>query len=209
MILSWCILLFTSFVLHSILLSCCKVVPCCIFIYFFKNSFCSQVPVLRPGGFTLCSIFGRMPGIEPELLRPQPGVLPMSYTHNFLFFSIFLSYCIFLSWCILLSCCILFTSFCPTAYFCPFASFCHAASLCPAASFCPAAFCSRPSVLLHFSVFLSCCIFLSFCNLLSTPSFFSHLWVLLHPSVQHQSSIHPSFSAIILFCFHSVLKPSV
>ena len=28
-------------------------------------------------------MFGRMPGIEPELLRPQPGVLPMSYTQPF------------------------------------------------------------------------------------------------------------------------------
>ena len=31
--------------------------------------------------FTLCTVFGRMPGFEPELLRPQPGFLPMSYTH--------------------------------------------------------------------------------------------------------------------------------
>ena len=27
--------------------------------------------------FTLCTIFGRMTGFEPELLRPQPGVLPI------------------------------------------------------------------------------------------------------------------------------------
>ena len=38
-------------------------------------------PLSAPRIFTLCTIFGRMPGIEPELLRPQPGVLPMSYTH--------------------------------------------------------------------------------------------------------------------------------
>ena len=111
-------------------------------------------------GFTLCTIFGRMPGIEPELLRPQPGVLPMSYTHIFLSFSIFLSYCIFLSWCILLSCCILFTSFCPTAYFCPFASFC------PAAFFCL-------SFLLHLSVLLQPSIhsILLFTSLSPTASF--------------------------------------
>ena len=30
---------------------------------------------------TLCIIFGGMPGFKPEILRPQPGVLPMSYTH--------------------------------------------------------------------------------------------------------------------------------
>ena len=36
---------------------------------------------LRPKIFTLCTIFGRMLGIEPELLRTQRGVLPMSYTH--------------------------------------------------------------------------------------------------------------------------------
>ena len=28
--------------------------------------------------YFLCTIFGRVPGIEPELLQPQPGVLPMS-----------------------------------------------------------------------------------------------------------------------------------
>ena len=39
---------------------------------------------LRPAIFTLCTLFGRMPGIEPELLRLQPGVLPMSYTHPML-----------------------------------------------------------------------------------------------------------------------------
>ena len=44
---------------------------------------------LHPEIFTLCTIFGRMPGIEPELLQPQPGVLPMSYTHLFQFFSVF------------------------------------------------------------------------------------------------------------------------
>ena len=34
-----------------------------------------------PGIFTLCTIFGRTPGFEPMLLRLQPGVLPISYTH--------------------------------------------------------------------------------------------------------------------------------
>ena len=33
--------------------------------------------------YFLCTIFGRVPGIEPELLQPQPGVLPMSYTHPY------------------------------------------------------------------------------------------------------------------------------
>ena len=33
--------------------------------------------------FTISTLFGRMPGIEPELLRPQPGVLTMSYTHPY------------------------------------------------------------------------------------------------------------------------------
>ena len=42
---------------------------------------------LRPEIFTLCSIFGRIPGFEPELQRPQPGVLPMSFTHPFPIFS--------------------------------------------------------------------------------------------------------------------------
>ena len=37
-----------------------------------------SVPVFLNTFFTL---FGRMPGSEPELLRPQIGVLPMSYTH--------------------------------------------------------------------------------------------------------------------------------
>ena len=37
--------------------------------------------MLCPEIFTLCTIFGRMPGFELELLRQQPGVLPMSYTH--------------------------------------------------------------------------------------------------------------------------------
>ena len=41
-------------------------------IYCPKVKFCSQDPAFR---------FGRMPGFEPKLLRLQPGVLPMSYTH--------------------------------------------------------------------------------------------------------------------------------
>ena len=50
-----------------------------LYYYFCKLLFCSWGPVLR--NFTLCTIFGRIPGIEPELLRLQPGVLPLSYTH--------------------------------------------------------------------------------------------------------------------------------
>ena len=50
-------------------------------IFLFKNSFCSQVPVLRPGFYTLCIIFGRMPGFEPELLGLQPGVLPVPHSY--------------------------------------------------------------------------------------------------------------------------------
>ena len=51
--------------------------------YFFKTLF---VPRVRrvcspPQDFILCTIFGRMLVIEPKLLRLQPGVLPMSYTH--------------------------------------------------------------------------------------------------------------------------------
>ena len=49
-----------------------KILP--IFKTFFSNSFCSQGPVLRPGFYTLCTTFDRMPGCEPELLRLQPEV---------------------------------------------------------------------------------------------------------------------------------------
>ena len=50
------------------------------------NIFCSSLfvpkaPYTVPGIFTLCTIFGRIPGFEPELIRPPPGVLPMSFTH--------------------------------------------------------------------------------------------------------------------------------
>ena len=54
-----------------------------LFLFFFKL-------FLYPGSrtpsrvCTLFTIFGRMQGIEPELLRPQPGVLPMSYTHPYI-----------------------------------------------------------------------------------------------------------------------------
>ena len=33
-------------------------------------------------GFYFMYNIGRMPGFEPELLQPQPGVLPISYTHG-------------------------------------------------------------------------------------------------------------------------------
>ena len=53
---------------------------------FFKTLFLlfpgPRTPFL--GFYTLYTIFGRMPGIEPELLQSQPGVLPMSYTHQIL-----------------------------------------------------------------------------------------------------------------------------
>ena len=49
----------------------------------FKTLFVQRIRRVRspPRDFTLCTIFGRMPGIKPKLLQPQPGVLPMSYTH--------------------------------------------------------------------------------------------------------------------------------
>ena len=46
----------------------------------------------RDYNFTVSTIFGRMPGIEPVLLRPQPGVLPMSYTHPFPYLPLGYSY---------------------------------------------------------------------------------------------------------------------
>ena len=48
-----------------------------------KNLFVPRLPNSVPGLFIryICTIFGRMPGIEPELLRLQPDVLPMSFTH--------------------------------------------------------------------------------------------------------------------------------
>ena len=52
---------------------------------FFNNSptlFDPRVPFTAVG----VTIFGRMPGIELELLRPQPGVLPMSYTHSLIIY---------------------------------------------------------------------------------------------------------------------------
>ena len=61
---------------------------------FFYNSFCSQGlggSALPLEIFTLCTIFGRMPGTELELLRPQPGVLLMSYTHGLHFYVIYMT----------------------------------------------------------------------------------------------------------------------
>ena len=51
---------------------------------FFKTILCPGLAgsALRPIGCTLYNI-GRMPGFEPKLLRLQPGVLPMSYTHPY------------------------------------------------------------------------------------------------------------------------------
>ena len=54
------------------------------YYYYFINSFCSQGPVHRSWVFTLFTMLSSMPGFETELLRPQPGVLPMSYTHSLL-----------------------------------------------------------------------------------------------------------------------------
>ena len=61
-----------------------------IYFYFF-NSFVPRAPNTVPGIFTLFTIFGRMPGIAPELLQPQPGVLPMSYTHPYGFLLILIN----------------------------------------------------------------------------------------------------------------------
>ena len=51
----------------------------------FFYSFCSQVfkgwSTLRPRFFTWCALFGMMTGLELKMLRFQPGVLPVSYTH--------------------------------------------------------------------------------------------------------------------------------
>ena len=50
---------------------------------FFKTLFVPRVPYIVPVfflNFIYNTVFDRMPGFEPELLRPQPGVLPMS-TH--------------------------------------------------------------------------------------------------------------------------------
>ena len=40
---------------------------------FFKYSYCSQGPLSVPS-FYFMYLLGRMPGFEPELLQPQPGV---------------------------------------------------------------------------------------------------------------------------------------
>ena len=42
-----------------------------------------EVSLSAPRFYFVFTIFGRMPGIEPELLRPQPGMLPMSYSHPY------------------------------------------------------------------------------------------------------------------------------
>ena len=53
-----------------------------IYNFLIYNFFLPRVLFTVPGGFTLCTILvGRMPEFEPELLRLQPCVLPMSYTH--------------------------------------------------------------------------------------------------------------------------------
>jgi len=56
-----------------------------MFIIFFYNYFLypgtRRVRFSALGIFTLCTLFGRVPGFEPEMLRLQPGVLPLSYTH--------------------------------------------------------------------------------------------------------------------------------
>ena len=49
-----------------------------IIVWFFKTLF---GPVLRPGFYTLCIIFGRMLGFEPELLQLQ---LPLRVICHFL-----------------------------------------------------------------------------------------------------------------------------
>ena len=44
--------------------------------FFYYYYFVPRVPYTVLGFFTLFTIFGRMPGFEPELLRPQAGVQP-------------------------------------------------------------------------------------------------------------------------------------
>ena len=55
-----------------------------IYCAFFKTLFVPRVPYTVPGYFTLFTIFGWMPRFEPELLRPQPGVLPTTHIPGFL-----------------------------------------------------------------------------------------------------------------------------
>ena len=55
-------------------------------LFLFLGSSKDRSPSRDFSDFTLCTIFGRRPGFEPELLRLQQGVLPMSYTHPFPFY---------------------------------------------------------------------------------------------------------------------------
>ena len=56
-----------------------------IYIYIFLTLFVPRVKegtLFVPSLYLMYStVFGRMPEFESELLRPQPGVLPISYTH--------------------------------------------------------------------------------------------------------------------------------
>ena len=57
------------------------------FFVFFLNYFCTRGQggsVSPPQVFYFMYIIGRVPGFEPEMLRLQPGVLPLSYTHPLL-----------------------------------------------------------------------------------------------------------------------------
>ena len=52
-------------------------------LFLFLTLFVSRVRRVRSPPRDFYFMFGRMPGIEPELLRPQLAVLPMSYTQPF------------------------------------------------------------------------------------------------------------------------------
>ena len=62
------------------------------FLFIFLNNF--LVPRFRSPSwvFTLCTIFGRMPGFEPELLRLQPGLLQRKLRLVVLYWNI-ISFC--------------------------------------------------------------------------------------------------------------------
>ena len=55
---------------------------CLIFLKLFFSQDFRRIPSLFRV-FTLCTKFGGVLGFEPKMLQPQPGVLPMSYTHPY------------------------------------------------------------------------------------------------------------------------------
>ena len=204
MILSWCILLFTSFVLLSILLSCCKVVSCCIFLFFFKTLFVPRFPYSVTGFLLYVQYLAGCRESNPSCCD-RSQVCYQWATH------------------------IIFCSsayFCPTAYFCPAVSFCpvvfclrpsvllHISVLLHPSVMLHHCVLLRPSVLLHsVHVLLSCCIFLSFfpaASFCPSATFYP-----LHPSFHIfesycilLSSINPPFIHHFLqsSCFVSILS---